>query len=138
MIALVKLAGVLRKAGDRFLRAYSLSQTQFNVLMVLRYEVPEGCTQSELCRRLLVKGANMTGLMRRMEARRLLVREADPDDERAWRVRVTEKGRKLLQRVESIYYRRIDRIMAVHSKLDLERFARGLSKTQEALAREAL
>ncbi len=111
MLALVKLAGVLKKAGDRFFRSYDITQSQFNVLMVLKYQMPDGCTQTELCRRMLVKGANMTGLVRRLEARDLLVRDPDPEDERAWLVRISRKGRKLLQLVEPVYYRKIDHIM---------------------------
>lgn len=133
----MKLAGVLRKAGDRFFRAYGLTQCQFNILMVLRHVTPSGCSQTELCRQLLVRGANMTGLMRRLEARGLLRREPDPRDERVWKVRISGKGRETLRRVEGAYYRKIDRIMQVHSEKDLDRLSEQLRRTQEAISREA-
>ena len=137
MLALVKLAGVLRKAGDRFFRAYGLTQSQFNVLMVLKYRAPEGCTQTELCRRMLVKGANMTGLVRRLEAHGFIVRDPNPNDERAWLVRLTGRGRRVLQDVEPVYYRKIDGIMSVQSERELKRFFNQLERTQRALGQES-
>jgi DNA-binding MarR family transcriptional regulator len=138
LLALVKLGGVLRKAGDRYLGAYGLTQCQFNVLMVLKHHYPAGCTQTELCRRLLVNGSNMTTLVRRVEARGLIRRGGDPDDERAWRVELTDKGARLFQQVERVYYRWIASIMAVHSDRERKRLFRQLERTREAIARQAV
>jgi DNA-binding MarR family transcriptional regulator len=138
LLALVKLAGVLRKAGDRFFRGYGLTQSQFNILMVLRHTASEGCTQTELCRHLLVRGANMTGLVRRLEARGLIARDVDPADERVWIVRLTARGKRLLDRVEPEYYRRIDGVMGVHSEAELRRFSVQLERTREALTRNGM
>ena len=80
----------------------------------------------------------MTGLMRRLEAQGLLAREADPDDERAWRVKISEKGRRLLRQVEPVYYREIDRIMGVHSEQELKKLFRQLERTQEEVAKQAI
>lgn len=80
----------------------------------------------------------MTALMRRLETRGLLRRESDPGDERVWKVRISGKGRQMLRRVEGTYYRKIDRIMQVHSEKDLERLSEQLCRTQEAVSREAV
>ena len=138
LLSLVKLAGLLRKAGDRFFRSYGLTQSQFNVLMVLSHQTPRGCRQCELARRLLVRAANTTELVRRLAARGWIEREDDPADERAWRVRITEAGRGILRRVEAAYYRQIDRIMQVHSEKELSRFSAQLERTQEVISRLAM
>ena len=137
-LAVIKLAGVLRKAGDRFFRTYGLTQSQFNILMVLNYGHPRGCTQTEVCHQLLVRPANMTVLMRRLEANGLVDRAADPADERAWKVTISPQGRKLLQTVEPGYHRTVDRIMGAHSDRALKTLFRQLERTQEAIAREAI
>lgn len=133
LLSLLRLAGLLHKAGDRFFREFAITQTQFNVLMLLRYECEQGCTQTELGRRLLVKAANVTGLVRRLERDGLLVREPHPSDERAWWVRISGAGKKLLRRVEPAYYKRVQEVMGVHSGADLGRLSQQLDKTRQAV-----
>ena len=80
----------------------------------------------------------MTGLVRRLEARDLIARDPDPEDERAWLVRISPTGRKLLQRVEPVYYRKIDHIMSVQSERGLRRFFHQLERTQKVIAQETM
>lgn len=133
MLSLVKIAGLLQKAGDRFFREFGLTQAQFNILIVLKYQRPDGCTQTELCAHMLVKGANMTGLVRRMIRDGLVTRDHHPTDERAWIVRLSRKGRQLLAEVEPEYYARVKALMGVHSSRELAQLAAQLEKTREAL-----
>ena len=93
-LSLIRISALLRKAGDGFFRNRDLTQCQFNILMVLKYEIPQGCSQTELCQRLLVKPADMSGLVRRMLRNNLVEREDDPKDQRAWRVRLTPPGKE--------------------------------------------
>ncbi len=102
--------------------------------MVLAYPCDEGCTQAELCERLLVKGANMTSLVRRMERDGLIVRSAHPSDERAWWVTLSARGAELLTRVEPDYYRQVQRLMKVHSAQDLAWFSERLECMRVALS----
>ena len=132
VLTLVRVAGLLRKAADRFFHEFGLTQSQFNVLMVLKNDAPRGCSQVDLSQRLLVKAANTTVLLRRMEARGWLVREPDPNDERARVVRITSKGRKLLARVEPLYRRKVAALMGGHSQRSIAQFV----KTLEALQGE--
>lgn len=133
LMSLVETGSILRKTADSFFRRYELTQSQFNLLMVLKYQVPNGCSQAEICRRLLVKGANMTGLVRRLEASGLVVREPDPDDERVWQVSLTFAGRKLLGQVEPDYYAKVEQLLAVHTRKDLQSFLGLLESTREAV-----
>ena len=133
LISLVRVAGILRKTGDRFLSAYGITQTQFNVLMVLKYETPKGCSQMKLGQHLLVRPANMTGLVRRMESRGLIARHVVPRDERMWLVRISRKGLELLERVESSYYQKVEQVMEIHSNAELERLSSQMERTEEAV-----
>lgn len=137
LMALVKVSGLLLKAGDRFFKRHGLTQVQFNVLMILRYVAPAGCRQSDICRHLLVRAANMSSLVRRMAARGLVMREDDPTDQRAWRVRCSAKGREWLDRVEPEYCRIIGEIVAGHAGSDSRRFVAWLDRTQQAIERHA-
>ncbi len=133
LVTLVRLGGLLRKAGDRFFSGYGLTWTQFCVLMALKYELPRGGTQNELCGALLVKPANMTGIVRRMEAIGLVTREVDAEDERVWIVNMTTQGRRTLQQIESAYYRDAERIMGARSETELKRLSLQLEQTQAAV-----
>ncbi len=135
LLALVKVGGMLRKAGDRFFKDYGLTQCQFNVLMVLQYVEGGGCAQKELCQQLLVKGANMTTLLQRMQALGLIARKESREDERHKIVSLTPKGRRLLKRVEKVYYKLVEEVMSVHSLAGLKRFTRQLEETLESIER---
>ena len=137
LMDLVKVTGLLKKAGDRFFKAYGLTQSQFNVLMVLKYDAPKGCTQSDLSRRLLVNRADMSGLVRRMEKRKLLERDNTPGDERAWLVTLSSEGKGLLQKIEPPYYKKVGRVMGVHTAVESQVLSNLLGRTQEAVHKHA-
>ena len=69
---------------------------QFDVLAQLDRE-PDGLTLAHLSRRLLVTAGNVTGIITRLERDGLVVRKEDPADGRAYRVRLTPRGRRHLR-----------------------------------------
>jgi DNA-binding MarR family transcriptional regulator len=133
LLELVRTSLLLKKAGDRFFQRYALTQSQFNVLMVLKYDAPQGCSQSELSRRMLVNRADIGGLVRRMQERRLVQRTETPGDQRAWKVKVSRQGMGLLRRIEPAYYRRIGSIMGAQSDRENQLFSALLLRTQERI-----
>jgi DNA-binding MarR family transcriptional regulator len=64
-------------------------------IWVFRYPGPDGMRPSELAAGLQVTRQSVNDLMRDLEQRGYLVREADPTDGRARVVRLTAKGREL-------------------------------------------
>ncbi|MCB1127058.1 MAG: MarR family transcriptional regulator [Verrucomicrobiae bacterium] len=90
--------------GSRVLFArWNLSPSQFNVLNLLRDEGLSR-TQTELGRELIMHRSNVTGLVSRLEKRRLVSRRADVHDRRAWHVVLTPSGRKLIQEILPHYH----------------------------------
>ena len=79
----------------------------------------------------------MTALVRRLESAGWAERSPNPDDERAWVVRITGRGRRLLEEVEPSYFEKIDRMFGAQSESDLRRFSRQLERTRVAMEREA-
>ena len=55
---------------------------------------PRGLKMSELSRRLMVTGGNVTGLTDQLVAEGLVVRRGIPGDRRAYNVRLTPKGKR--------------------------------------------
>ena len=108
-------ASCLKKRADEFFRGFGLTDVQFNVMMLLQYQSgPEGgLSQAELSDMMLVNRANVTSLIDRMEKAQLVVRTASPGDRRYNIVKMTSRGRRLFGKVEPLYARQVQQIMAV-------------------------
>jgi DNA-binding MarR family transcriptional regulator len=55
---------------------------------------PKGLKMGELGKRMMVTGGNITGITDLLEKEGLVERVADPNDRRAWLVRLTPAGRR--------------------------------------------
>lgn len=64
-------------------------------LMAQLERSPEGLKMNELSRRMMVTGGNVTGITDQLVAEGLVERVDVAGDRRAWRVRLTARGRKL-------------------------------------------
>jgi DNA-binding MarR family transcriptional regulator len=108
-------ASCLKKRADEFFRGFGLTDVQFNVMMLLQYQGgPEGgLSQAQLSDMMLVNRANITSLVDRMEKGGLVIRTAAAGDRRYNIVKMTSRGRKLFAKVEPLYARQVQQIMAV-------------------------
>lgn len=103
--ALVPLTYVARLGVlvDRFqeevLDPFELSPSDYSVLATLRRAGdPYRLKPSQLYSELQRSSGGMTKILKRLEARRLIERESDPDDGRGSLVQLTEAGRALQER----------------------------------------
>jgi DNA-binding MarR family transcriptional regulator len=103
LIQLLRTAEDLWNASRVFFSRWDLSPSQFNVLNVLHGQV-DGLSQSELSRLLIMHRSNATGLIDRLEKRRLVQRTEDAQDRRAYRVVLTPEGLDLINRIYPHYY----------------------------------
>ncbi len=129
LLQLLRAAENLWNSSRVFFGRWDLSPSQFNVLNLLRDE-PDGLSQIEISRLLIMHRSNATGLIDRLEQRGLLQRRASPGDRRAYRVVLTPAARQLLARILPGYYRlaeqvwdnlpvaRVSRLLADLSHLD--------------------
>ncbi len=108
-----------KKAGD-FLRPFGLTDVQFNLMMLLKYQSgPKGgLSQAQLSNMMLVNRANITSLIDRMEKAGLVVRTPAPSDRRSNIVKLTTWGRKLLAQIEPLYTKEVKRIMAALKQVE--------------------
>ena len=103
LLQLLRTAETLWNVSRLFFARWDLSPSQFNILNLL-CDRPEGCTQIELSRLLIMHRSNVTGLVDRLEARGLVLRRDSPHDRRVYRVILTAAGKKLLQQILPRYY----------------------------------
>jgi DNA-binding MarR family transcriptional regulator len=109
LLSLLRTAENLWNASRAFFARWDLSPSQFNVLNLLIDE-PEGLSQVQISRRLIMHRSNVTGLIDRLEKRRLLQRHASPGDRRAYRVILTPAARDLLIQILPDYYRLAEQV----------------------------
>jgi len=109
LLQLLHTAETLWNSSRIFFARWDLSPSQFNILNILWLE-PDGTTQIELSRRLIMHRSNVTGLVDRLEGRGLVRRQAHASDRRAWRVQLSPTGRELLEQILPEYYAAAEQI----------------------------
>ncbi len=110
--AWIKIAICYQKGGQRLaagLRPLELTVAQFDALANLYLE--DGISQQQLAHQLLVTKGNLTGLIGRLADRELVTRSADPNDGRAYRVKLTKTGRRLTRRALEVQRRLVSEMM---------------------------
>jgi DNA-binding MarR family transcriptional regulator len=109
LIELLRTAENLWNASRVFFARWDLSPSQFNVINLL-HDQPEGCSQIELSRQLIMHRSNITGLVDRLEARGLVQRQDSPTDRRAFNVVLTTAGHKLIQQIRPFYHQAAEQV----------------------------
>ncbi|MBZ0256286.1 MarR family transcriptional regulator [bacterium] len=125
---------LIEKEAYRLLRPLGLTDSQFNVMMLLKYQTEGGeSDQTRLGDMLLVNRSNMTGLVDRMEQAGWVERFADATDRRVNRVRLTKAGNDLLEKAEVLYNQSIENIMQHVSDDESKRLCRSLERVRKGL-----
>jgi DNA-binding MarR family transcriptional regulator len=111
-------ASCLKKKAGEFLRPFGLTDVQFNLMMLLKYQCDEedGLSQARISGMMLVNRANITTLIDRMEKADLVVRTHALTDRRTNIVKLTGRGQELLAKIEPLYTKEVNRIMDVLRK----------------------
>jgi DNA-binding MarR family transcriptional regulator len=101
--ALLNLARTFEVVQQRLsdaLKPYQLTATQYNVLRILRGAGPDGVTCSQAGERMVNHDPDMTRLLDRLEARKLVERERSREDRRIVITRITKTGLELVNSLD--------------------------------------
>jgi DNA-binding MarR family transcriptional regulator len=90
----------LRMIEDELFLAHELTAQQYNALRLLRAEHPGGLPTLVLARKLVSHAPDITRLIDRLEARRLVARRRLADNRRVVQVAITEAGLALLKQLD--------------------------------------
>lgn len=110
LLSIARTAALIEHAGSEAFKPFSLTSTQYNVLRILRGAGPEGLCRNEVGERLVTKVPDVTRLLDRMEAAGLVIRERGGQDRRFVATRITDKGLKLLEKIDR-------ELPAIHGRL---------------------
>jgi DNA-binding MarR family transcriptional regulator len=100
LLSIARTAALIEHASAEAFKPFSLTTTQYNVLRILRGAGSEGLCRNEVGQRLVTKVPDVTRLLDRMEAAGLIIRERGGADRRFVATRITDKGLKLLDKID--------------------------------------
>jgi len=109
LLQLLRTADSILDASRSFFAPWDLSPSQFNVLNLL-YGLPEGLSQTELGRQLIVHRSNVTGLVDRLEKRGLVKRRELAGDRRVYQIVLTAEGSRVMEAVLPLYHRKAEEV----------------------------
>lgn len=108
---------MLAKAVDGALAEYNITHAQGSIL--IRLAAGKSTTAADFARELYIDAASMTRMIDRLEKRGLLVREANPDDRRQFKLRLTSEGTTLAQKLPALYTATLNRSFSGFSAEEL-------------------
>src|SRR3954469_7323272 len=110
-LVLLRVGSDVLDALEAYLAKQGTSQGKFTVLMLLNRDPDLGISPSDLADKSGVTRATITGLLDGLSREKLVVREDDTGDRRKAVVRLTARGRKLLEGMLPEYYRQVSALM---------------------------
>jgi len=111
MMAIVRVAERFKKESAAIFKNYGLTFPQYNVLRVLQASKNGQNMVRDINRIMLVSGANMTGITKRMEKTGFIIRKSDPDDDRLKWLEITPKGKTVLNDITDENERNVKRYL---------------------------
>ena len=97
MLSVIVAANTINDIMDRVCEEHGITPAQYNVLRILRGVHPRGHARCEIACRMLDRASDITRLVDRLQARRLVKRSRGSEDQRQAVTVITAKGLKLLE-----------------------------------------
>ena len=111
MLTILQTAGTIQsRIMDILQRNYRLSEGKLCVLIQL-HQSPKGCAPSTLAERAGITRASVSVMIRNLQTEGLVSLVSEEEDRRTKCVRLTEKGRTLMEKVLPEHYLRITKLM---------------------------
>ena len=133
-----RLAAHLERDLTEICKIADLKAAQFQVLAELRSRDPVPMSASDLARALLLTTGGMTPVLDQLADRGLINRQVDPEDRRARRITITEKGRSAINRAldqQIARHRALNAALTVEEREQLADLLRKLLIAIEGAAR---
>ena len=100
MLSVIVAANTINDIMDRLCEEHGITRAQYNVLRILRGVHPEGHARCDIGCRMLDRASDITRLVDRLQARRLVKRSRGSEDQRQAVTVITAKGLKLLEAMQ--------------------------------------
>jgi len=121
-----------REVRARLRAEFETTLPRFDLMAQLE-RAPEGLTMSELSRRLMVTGGNVTGITDMLEAEDLVARVDHPTDRRAYTVKLTPGGRRVFAKMAAAHERWIVQLLGGLGAQEQDHLYRTLARLKQHL-----
>ena len=119
-LRLLRAARAIESALRERLRVnFHMTLPQFDVLAALA-RTKAGMTMTEVSRLLIVSNGNVTGIIDRLVADGLVVRQAAAGDRRAVRVSLTDRGAEKFAAMSAVHEIWVDELLSEFTRADTE------------------
>ncbi len=98
MLGIVRISERFKKESSAILKKENLTFSQYNVLRILESSIDGKMTMTAIGNLMLVSGANITGIAKRLERNGFITRQVAEEDERVKNLEISDTGRKLVRR----------------------------------------
>jgi DNA-binding MarR family transcriptional regulator len=95
-----RTSGHIEHITQQIFKEQGLTDSQYNVLRILRGAGTKGLRCSEIGERMITRDPDITRLLNRLERRRLVGRHRDTRDRRVIHIRITAAGSAILQELD--------------------------------------
>jgi DNA-binding MarR family transcriptional regulator len=136
---LIRIMGLVERVMQPYFARFGISGSQWGVLRNLHRAEEQGqpgLRLTDLSDRLLIRPPSVTGVVDRLERAGLVVRDGSPTDLRAKCVHLTDKGRRLVDQIQSVHGAQIEGVMrglSHNEQVQLHRLLSGLSQHLQGL-----
>jgi DNA-binding MarR family transcriptional regulator len=134
LLNLLRASDCLNRALHLKTRPWGVSSTQYNVLRILRGAHPNGLTCSAIGSRMITAEPDITRLLGRLKALKLIRQQRDSGDRRIVWTSISEAGLKLLSEMDPMILAAPKELFAHLSQADLAELIRLLELTRGACA----
>ncbi|MCC5908866.1 MAG: MarR family transcriptional regulator [Clostridiaceae bacterium] len=133
IIEFLKTHDMLDEIHDRFFKQYNVSNTKFNILIVLYKGSKEGMYLSEISQQVLMSNANVTGLIDRLEKQNFVKRYRSDKDRRKIAARITNEGTITVEKIIGNYISWSKTVMGVLEDTEKKQLVELLTKLQKGI-----
>jgi DNA-binding MarR family transcriptional regulator len=102
LLNLLRASDCLNRALHRKTRPWGVSSTQYNVLRILRGAHPNGLTCAAIGSRMITAEPDITRLLARLKALKLIRQQRDSQDRRVLWTHISEAGLVLLREMDPV------------------------------------
>lgn len=129
--SLVRTFGLIERVMQPYFARFGISGSQWGVLRaLLRAETDghDGMRVTDLSEKLLIRPPSVTGVVDRLERAGLVLRDTAAEDLRVKRVRLTARGRRVVEQVRAVYADQVDSLLGGLNAAEQSEFQRLLDR----------
>lgn len=124
LLNLLRTADCLQRAFQKMSREWGVTNTQYNVLRILRGSHPRGLTCAAIGDRMITAEPDITRLLARLKALKLIHQHRDRHDRRVVWTQISDAGLELLRQMDPSIQQEPRKLLGHLSERDLAELTR--------------